>query len=206
MLDETQVLSRLVDLEGEVLHGRRITSANSTIGVGILIDARRGGITKEESHYPLRNRTRNYPGALPASTRSRRSMPHGRRSRCAWPSSSATENVAEFRRMCAALKVCDYLTVSIEMARQRLGGKGRRQQSEAHGQDHAQRGVGMHDAMEHKSMVDWLRHRDSLLFWFGKSMVRCTRPSLSVWAARPPSAACSVAPIRCEQQPIRQRC
>jgi len=47
----------LVRHEGEVLHAYQDSEGYWTIGVGILIDKRRGGgITQEESRYLLRNR------------------------------------------------------------------------------------------------------------------------------------------------------
>lgn len=52
-----QLISDLREDEGEVLHVYPDSKGFATIGVGILIDGRRGGgITKEESAYLLRNR------------------------------------------------------------------------------------------------------------------------------------------------------
>lgn len=46
----------LVRHEGEVLHAYQDSEGYWTIGVGILIDKRGGGITQEESRYLLKNR------------------------------------------------------------------------------------------------------------------------------------------------------
>ena len=60
MPNEAQIADRLIRDEGEVLHEYKDHLGFSTIGVGILIDARKGGgITQEESRYLLRNRIRS---------------------------------------------------------------------------------------------------------------------------------------------------
>ena len=60
MIDLYEGLERmLVREEGEVLHAYPDHLGYLTIGVGILIDKRKGGgITREESRYLLRNRVR----------------------------------------------------------------------------------------------------------------------------------------------------
>lgn len=64
------VIEQLRDEEGEILHAYQDHLGYWTIGVGILIDKRRGGgITKEESTYLLLNRVlaiqRKIENALP---------------------------------------------------------------------------------------------------------------------------------------------
>lgn len=56
MIDMAQVTARLLADEGEVLHVYNDHLGFATIGVGRLIDPRRGGgITQDESRYLLRN-------------------------------------------------------------------------------------------------------------------------------------------------------
>lgn len=61
MIAIDRIISRLVEDEGEVLHAYRDHLGFTTIGVGRLIDARRGsGITREESRYLLTNDIRKW--------------------------------------------------------------------------------------------------------------------------------------------------
>lgn len=56
MIPESQIIDRLVEDEGEILHAYQDHLDYWTIGVGRLIDKRKGGgITQEESRYLLRN-------------------------------------------------------------------------------------------------------------------------------------------------------
>lgn len=56
MIEESLLIDRLIQDEGEVLHAYEDHLGFLTIGVGRLIDKRRGGgITQEESRYLLRN-------------------------------------------------------------------------------------------------------------------------------------------------------
>lgn len=56
MIDEARMMRRLIADEGEVLHAYQDSLGFLTIGVGRLIDQRRGGgISPDESRYLLRN-------------------------------------------------------------------------------------------------------------------------------------------------------
>lgn len=56
MIDEAKMMRRLISDEGEVLHAYQDSLGFLTIGVGRLIDQRRGGgISPDESRYLLRN-------------------------------------------------------------------------------------------------------------------------------------------------------
>lgn len=56
VIDESAIVARLLEDEGEILHAYQDHLDFWTIGVGRLIDKRKGGgITKEESRYLLRN-------------------------------------------------------------------------------------------------------------------------------------------------------
>jgi lysozyme len=60
MIDETAVTARLIADEDEVLHAYQDHLGFLTIGIGVLIDERKGdGIAQEESRYLFRNRLRH---------------------------------------------------------------------------------------------------------------------------------------------------
>lgn len=64
-IDEVQIETQLRRDEGEVLHEYKDSKGLSTIGIGILIDGRKGGgITKEESSYLFRNRLKSKTAEL----------------------------------------------------------------------------------------------------------------------------------------------
>lgn len=64
-MNEAQITEDLREDEGEVLHAYKDSLGYLTIGVGILIDQRKGGgITKEESAYLLANHIRRKAGEL----------------------------------------------------------------------------------------------------------------------------------------------
>ena len=117
MIDESAVTRRLILDEDEVLHAYQDHLDFWTIGVGRLIDARKGGgISQDESRYLLRNDI------------------HKKTAECEqrfdwWDAIDATRQgvivcmafqlgtngVANFRKMIAAMKILDYITASIEM-------------------------------------------------------------------------------------------
>jgi lysozyme len=117
MIDEAQVTNRLVIDEGEVLHEYKDHLGYSTIGVGILIDARKGGgITQEESRYLLRNRIASKTAECAAKFDWFSKIDSVRRQVIVCMAFQLGVNgVAAFRKMCAALSICDYITASIEM-------------------------------------------------------------------------------------------
>lgn len=66
-IDEVQIETQLRRDEGEVLHEYKDSKGFSTIGIGVLIDSRKGGgITKEESSYLFQNRLKSKTAELVA--------------------------------------------------------------------------------------------------------------------------------------------
>lgn len=117
MIDESAVTARLVDDEGEVLHAYQDHLGYWTIGIGVLIDARKGGgITQEESRYLFRNRL----GRRLAECSNRfewwQAIDDVRRGVIVCMAYQlGTNGVANFRKMCAALRIRDYQTAAAEM-------------------------------------------------------------------------------------------
>lgn len=117
MISESQVIARLVLDEGEVLHAYQDHLGYWTIGVGVLIDERKGGgITQEESRYLLRNRLRRKEAELNQRFEWWHAIDDVRQGVLLCMAYQLGVNgVANFKRMCAALKIRDYITASIEM-------------------------------------------------------------------------------------------
>jgi lysozyme len=117
MIDEAAVTARLVDDEGEVLHEYKDHLGYSTIGIGVLIDERKGGgITQEESRYLFRNRL----GARLAQCSNKfewwQTIDDVRRGVIVCMAYQLGVNgVANFKKMCAALRIRDYNTAAMEM-------------------------------------------------------------------------------------------
>lgn len=117
MIDEAAVTARLVADEDEVLHCYLDSLGFHTIGIGVLIDERKGGgITQEESRYLFRNRL----GARLAQCSNRfdwwQSIDDVRRGVIVCMAYQlGTNGVANFRKMCAALRIRDYNTAAAEM-------------------------------------------------------------------------------------------
>jgi lysozyme len=117
VIDEQAITARLVDDEGEVLHEYKDHLGYSTIGIGILIDERKGGgITQEESRYLFRNRL----GARLVQCSNRfewwQSIDDVRRGVIVCMAyQMGTNGVANFKKMCAALRDRDYTTAAAEM-------------------------------------------------------------------------------------------
>lgn len=64
-IDQDKIETQLRRDEGEVLHEYKDSLGYSTIGIGVLIDGRKGGgITKEESSYLFRNRLKTKTAEL----------------------------------------------------------------------------------------------------------------------------------------------
>lgn len=117
VIDETAVTARLVGDEGEVLHAYRDHLGYLTIGVGILIDERKGGgITQDESRYLLRNRLRQRVAQCSERFEWWQSIDEVRRGVIVCMAYQIGVNgVANFRKMCAALRIRDYNTAAMEM-------------------------------------------------------------------------------------------
>lgn len=117
MISEAQVIERLVKDEGEVLHCYLDSLGYATIGVGILIDERKGGgITREESRYLLRNRIARKTAECENRFEWWNAIDDVRQGVILCMAFQLGVNgVANFRRMCAALRIRDYITASTEM-------------------------------------------------------------------------------------------
>ncbi|HEY4354888.1 MAG TPA: glycoside hydrolase family protein [Acidobacteriaceae bacterium] len=117
MIDEAAVTRRLVLDEDEVLHAYPDSKGYLTIGVGILIDERKGGgITQEESRYLLRNRIERKAAECENRFEWWHSIDDVRQGVILCMAFQlGTNGVANFRRMCAALRIRDYITASLEM-------------------------------------------------------------------------------------------
>jgi lysozyme len=117
MINESQVTARLIADEDEVLHAYQDHLGFWTIGVGILIDERKGGgITREESRYLLRNRIRRKADECEQRFEWWHAIDDVRRGVIVCMAFQlGTNGVANFKRMCAALRIRDYITASIEM-------------------------------------------------------------------------------------------
>lgn len=111
------ITQRLIADEDEVLHVYPDHLGFATIGVGRLVDPRKGGgITQEESRYLLRNdiarriaeceQRFEWWGLLD---------PVRQQVVVCMAFQLGTEGVSKFRRMIAGLKIRDYITASIEM-------------------------------------------------------------------------------------------
>lgn len=88
-----------------------------TIGVGILIDARKGGgITQDESRYLLRNRIKRKEAELEQRFEWWHSLDNTRQGvLLCMAYQLGTNGVANFKKMCAALRVRDYQRAADEM-------------------------------------------------------------------------------------------
>lgn len=117
MIDESRLIARLVADEGEVLHCYLDSLGFQTIGVGRLIDQRRGGgITQEESRYLLRNDIAKRAAQLEHRFEWWHAIDDVRQGVLLCMAFQLGVNgVANFKRMIAALKIRDYITASIEM-------------------------------------------------------------------------------------------
>lgn len=116
MISEEQVTALLVADEGEILHAYEDHLGYLTIGVGILIDKRKGGgITQEESRYLLRNRIRKRIAELESRFEWWNALdPVRQQALVCMAFQLGTNGVANFRKMCNALSVRDYETAARE--------------------------------------------------------------------------------------------
>lgn len=117
MISESQLISRLIADEDEVLHAYEDHLGYLTIGVGRLIDKRRGGgITQEESRYLLRNDIQKRVAECESRFDWWNNIDSVRQQVVICMAFQlGTNGVANFKRMCAALRIRDYITASIEM-------------------------------------------------------------------------------------------
>jgi lysozyme len=117
MISHGQLIARLVLDEDEVLHAYPDHLGYLTIGVGRLIDERKGGgITREESRYLLRNDINRRLAECETRFDWFSGLDHVRQQVIVCMAFQlGTAGVAKFVRMIAALKIRDYVTASIEM-------------------------------------------------------------------------------------------
>jgi lysozyme len=117
MIDETAITDRLVKDEDEVLHAYEDHLGFWTIGVGRLIDQRRGGgISREESCYLLRNDidrrlmecSLRFPWFIGLDVERRGVI-------ICMAFQLGTNGVSNFRKMCTALEQRDYVEASEQM-------------------------------------------------------------------------------------------
>lgn len=118
MISHDQIAARLIADEGEVLHAYPDHLGYLTIGVGILIDERKGGgITREESRYLLHNRIERFENQchLRFAWFTGMNDPIRQQVIVCMVFQLGTDGVAEFKRMIVALKLRDYVTAAAEM-------------------------------------------------------------------------------------------
>jgi len=117
MISETQLIERLVADEGEVLHCYLDSLGFQTIGVGRLIDHRRGGgITQEESRYLLRNDINRIVAQCETRFEWWDSLDSARQQVIVCMAFQLGVNgVANFRKMVAAIKVRDFAEAARQM-------------------------------------------------------------------------------------------
>lgn len=117
MIDEAAVTARLIDDEKEVLHCYLDSLGFQTIGVGRLIDERRGGgITQDESRYLLRNDIGRRLAQCSNAFEWWHTIDDVRRGVIVCMAFQlGTNGVGNFKKMCAALRIRDYITAAAEM-------------------------------------------------------------------------------------------
>lgn len=117
LIDEAAVTKRLIADEGEVLHAYQDHLGFWTLGVGRLIDERKGGgISPDESRYLLRNDI-----ARKSAECEQRFEWWGRTDSIRQAAivcmafQLGTPGLSNFKKMMAAMSVADYETASVEM-------------------------------------------------------------------------------------------
>jgi lysozyme len=117
MISLEQVEELLIEEENEVLHAYLDHMGFLTLGVGRLVDARKGGgITREESRYLLRNDTsKRLAQCLERFQWFQNLDPVRQQVVLCMTFQLGVDGVAAFKRMIAALRIRDYITASIEM-------------------------------------------------------------------------------------------
>jgi lysozyme len=112
-----QVEQLLIEEENEVLHAYPDHLGFLTLGVGRLVDPRKGGgITREESRYLLRNDTaKRLVQCRERFAWFERLDPVRQQVVLCMTFQLGVEGVAGFKRMIAGLKIRDYITASLEM-------------------------------------------------------------------------------------------
>lgn len=117
MISEAQLIERLVADEDEVLHAYEDHLGYLTIGVGRLIDKRRGGgITQEESRYLLRNDISRVVAQCETRFEWWDSLDSARQQVIVCMAFQLGVNgVANFRKMVAAIRVRDFAEAARQM-------------------------------------------------------------------------------------------
>lgn len=117
MISTDAITRRLIEDEDEVLHAYPDHLGYLSIGVGRLIDPRKGGgITREESRYLLRNDIARRIGECESRFEWFEGLdPVRQQVIVCMAFQLGTTGVAKFVRMIAALKIRDYITANIEM-------------------------------------------------------------------------------------------
>lgn len=117
MIDEEAVTARLIIDEGEVLHAYQDHLGFWTIGVGRLIDERKGGgLTQDESRYLLRNDIGRRLSQCSNRFEWWHTIDDVRRGVVVCMAFQlGTNGVANFKKMCDALRIRDYNTAAAEM-------------------------------------------------------------------------------------------
>ena len=116
MIDQDAVIRRLVADEGKVRHAYQDHMSYWTIGVGRLIDERRGGgLSDDEIMYLLRNDIASKTAQLQRRFNWFDAVDSVRQQALICMAFQLGVNgVANFKKMIAALKIRDYNTASIE--------------------------------------------------------------------------------------------
>lgn len=116
MIEEPKIIARLVADEGEILHAYEDHLGYLTIGVGRLIDKRRGGgLTQEESRYLLRNDIHRKSSDLRARFDWFNLLDDARQAVILCMAFQLGVNgVANFKKMIAAINRGDYKTAALE--------------------------------------------------------------------------------------------
>ena|SRR5688572_32110348 len=117
MIGTDQITQRLIDDENEVLHAYPDHLGFLTIGVGRLIDPRKGGgITLEESRYLLRNDIARRIGECESRFEWFQSLdPVRQQAIVCIAFQLGTAGLAKFKRAIAAIKIRDWITAEIEL-------------------------------------------------------------------------------------------
>ncbi|HEX7103949.1 MAG TPA: glycoside hydrolase family protein [Nitrolancea sp.] len=117
MIAIEKLTARLISDEGEVLHAYEDHLGYLTIGVGRLIDKRKGGgITREESRYLLKNDIEKRIAECESRFEWFDSLDDVRQGVIVCMAFQlGTDGVAQFKKMIAALKVRDYERAADEM-------------------------------------------------------------------------------------------
>jgi lysozyme len=117
MISTEQITQRLLSDEDEVLHAYPDSEGYLTLGVGRLIDERKGGgITREESRYLLRNDIARRIGECESRFEWFESLdPVRQQAIVCIAFQLGTEGLAKFKKAIAAIVIRDWITAEIEL-------------------------------------------------------------------------------------------